>query len=191
MNQRNYRLIPASLAIPIMIIAGAFALGPVVHAQTTDFLLTSTPSNLCVNPGVDAVSVISVQSIGGFTGTINLGNKVDPTVNNGPTSSPTPSTETLEAGQTVNFDSVISTTTSTPSGIYYVTVSGLSGASFHQAIVQLTVSSSCSVGGSVLPIDLLSLLSPYISLAILTGTMAAITTALTMYRRRDKVKPAY
>ena len=190
MTQENRHQISAIFAIPILIIASAFALGLVVHAQASDFVLASTPSNLCANPGVDAVSVISVQSIGGFAGTINLSDNVDPAIAGGPRSSPIPSSDTLAAGQTVNFDLQISTTTSTPISIYYVTVSGLSGASFHETTVQLTVSSGCSVSGSVLPLDRVSLLSPYLGMAIFSGALAAVVAVLVMYRRRIAQRPA-
>ncbi len=161
-----------------------------MHAQASDFVLTSTPSNLCANPGVDAVSVISVQSIGGFAGTINLSDNVDPAIAGGPGSPPIPSSETLAAGQTVNFDLQISTTASTPIRIYYVTVSGLSGVSFHKTTVQLTVSSGCSVSGSVLPLDRVSLLSSYLGMAIFSGALAAVVAVLVMYRRRIAQRPA-
>jgi hypothetical protein len=163
----------------------AIMLGAVAHAQSSDFALSSSPSNLCVNPGVNAVSIISLQSNGGFAGTINLSDSVDPAIAAGPGLQAIPSTETLVAGQTVTFNLEISTTTSTPIGIYYVTVSGLSGSSFHQTTVQLTASSSCAVGGSVLPIDRLSLLSPYLGIAILSGAAVALITALALFRRRE------
>jgi hypothetical protein len=188
--QRDRHQRSAIFAIPILIIASAFSLGLVVHGQAPDFVLTSTPSNLCVNPGVDAVSIISVQSIGGFVGTISLSDNVDPATAGGPGSSPIPSSETLEAGLTVNFNLQISTTTSTPIGIYYLTVSGLSEGSFHQTTVQLTVSSGCSVGGSVLPLDRLSLLSPYIGMAVLSGAILAGLAVLVMYRGRTVQRPA-
>jgi len=170
--QKGRLPISANLAILIIIIACGSALGPLVHAQIADFVLSSTPSNLCVNPG-------------GFAGTISLSSNVDPKIADGPSSSPIPSSETLVDGQTVNFDLAISTTTSTPTGIYYVTVSGLSGAIFHQTSVQLTVSSGCSVGGSILRLDGLPLLIPYTGVAVLTGLVAALLTVLTMYRRRS------
>jgi hypothetical protein len=178
------------ITVPIIMMLSAIMLGAVAHAQSSDFALASTPSNLCVNPGVNGVSNISLQSNGGFSGTINLSDNVDPAIAGGPGLQAIPSTETLVAGQTITFNLEISTATSTPIGIYYVTVSGLSGSSFHQTTVQLTVSSSCAVGGSVLPIDRPSLLSPYLGVAILSGAAVALMTALAVYRRRDAQRPA-
>ncbi len=143
----------AFLTIPIslMILASLMLATSAVHGQSPDFALNTSPSNLCVNPGVDGVSVISVQSVDGFAGTVNLGDSVSPTVTNGPTLSAIPSSVTLTSGQTVSFSLTISTTTSTPVFTYTIYVSGLSGASFHQATVQLTVAAGCSVGGVIVP----------------------------------------
>ena len=164
----------AFLAIPIsiMILAALMAATLAVHAQSTDFALNSTPSVLCVNPGVDAVSLVSVQSLGGFSGTVNLGDSIGPNVANAPTLSAIPSSVTLSSGQTVSFSLTISTTTSTPNALYTVTVSGLSGATIHQATVQLTVAAGCSVGGTVLPISELTFTRTLAGVAVLVVAIA-------------------
>ena len=137
--------------VSLVILASLVMATTAAHGQSPDFSLNSSPTNLCVNPGVNAVSSISLQSIGGFAGTVNLAASVDPSVANGPVLTPISSSETLAAGQTVNFDVQVSTTTSTPLYQYTIRVSGLSGATFHQAVVQLTVAAGCSVGGVILP----------------------------------------
>lgn len=146
-NRKSILTIPIS----VVILTSLMMMTAVAHAQSLDFALASTPANLCVNPGVNAVSVISVQSVDGFAGTVNLASSVDPAISNGPALSPTPSSETLAPGQTVNFDLAISTTTSTPIYTYSIHVSGLYGGTFHQTTVLLTVAAGCSVGGVVLP----------------------------------------
>jgi hypothetical protein len=135
---------------------------------------------------VDAVSVIGVQSVGTFVGTIDLSDRVDPAVTNGPTLSPIPSSETLAAGQTISFNLAVSTTTSTPLYTYTITVSGLSGGSFHQATVQLTVAAGCSVGGTALPINSSTLLSSNTGLTILAGAVLALGATLLIYRANNK-----
>jgi hypothetical protein len=185
LNRNNPKIFP-SLAIPAVILLVALTLCPQAHGQTSDFSLTATPANLCANPGVDARALITLESVGGFTGTINLNDTINPTVNDGPTLSSIPSSEPLAAGQAVSFYLTISTTISTPLGAYHVTVSGLSGNSFHQATIRLTVSAGCSVGGSLLPLDRLSLLPPYVGVIVLTGAIAALMTGFVMYRGRNK-----
>jgi hypothetical protein len=172
--RRDNPPIMTSLAIPIIILAAALAISPMVQAESSTFTLTSTPSNLCVNPGVDAVSVIGVQSVGAFVGTVGLSDRIDPAVPNGPTLSPIPSNETLAAGQTVSFKLAISTTTSTALYTYTVTVSGFSAGSLSQATAQLTVAAGCSVGGRALPINPSTLLSSNTGAVILAGAILAL-----------------
>jgi hypothetical protein len=138
-------------AVSLVILASLVIATTVAHGQSPDFSLSSSPSNLCVNPGVNAVAAVTLASVDGFSGTVNLGANVDPSVTNGPTLSPIPSSETLSAGQSVTFNLDLSTTTSTPLYTYSVEVSGLSGGAFHRIVVQLTVAAGCSVGGVVLP----------------------------------------
>jgi hypothetical protein len=180
--RRNERLITASLALPITFIVVILVAGPIVRAQTADFTLHATPSNLCVNPGVNAVSAISVQSVGGFAGTVNLGDSIGPTVTDGPTLSNIPSSVTLAAGQAVNFNLTISTTTSTPPYLYTITVSGLAGSNFHQATVQLTVAAGCSVGGTTMPTNQPTLLSPLPSVIVLASAVVVAGAILLVYR---------
>jgi hypothetical protein len=138
-------------AVSLVILASLVIATTAAHGQSPDFSLSSSPSNLCVNPGVNAVAVVTLGSIDGFSGTVNLAANVDPSLTNGPTLSPIPSSETLSAGQSVSFNLDLSTTTSTPLYTYSVQVSGLSGGTFHRIVVQLTVAAGCSVGGVVLP----------------------------------------
>lgn len=182
-SQRNVLTVSTALvALAFLMTATA-----IVHAQSPDFALTATPSYLCANPGVNAVAVVTVQSVDGFTGTINLGSNVDPTVNNGPTVSPIPSSETLAAGQSVSFNLAISTSTSTPLYTYTIRVSGLSGATFHQATVQLTVAGGCSVGGAVLPTAGLAPTSSYLVFGLIVAGLVGIvgaTIAIQVSRRK-------
>ena len=182
--RRNERLISASLALPIMFIVAILVATPIVRAQTSDFTLNATPSNLCVNPGVNAVSAISVQSVGGFAGTVNLGDSIGPTVTNGPTLSHIPSSVTLAAGQTISFNLTISTTISTPLYLYTITVSGLHDATIHQATIQLTVAAGCSVGGTTLPINEPPLLRSLVSMTLLASAIVAVGASLLVYRGR-------
>jgi len=183
-NQKRFFTIPVSTIILSSIILTT----AIVHAQSPDFALNATPSNLCVNPGVDGVAVISVQSVDGFAGTVNLASNVDPSVNNGPTLSPIPSSETLAAGQSVSFNLGISTTTSTPLYPYSIRVSGLSGATFHQTTVLLTVAAGCGVGGVVLPTVGLAPVTSYIVYGLVIAGLVGIvgaTLAIHVSRRKS------
>jgi len=185
-SQRNMLTVSTSLvALAFLMMATT-----IVHAQSPDFALTSTPSSLCVNPGVNAVAAITVQSVDGFAGTVNLASNVDPTVNNAPALSPIPSSETLVAGQSVSFNLAISTSTSTPLYTYTIHVSGLSGAVFHQATVQLTVAAGCSVGGVVLPTAGLAPTSSYLVFGlVIAGLVGIVGATVAIHVSRRKPSP--
>ncbi len=160
----------------------------IASAEGSDFAVNANPLTLCVNPGIDAQSVISISSMGGFSGTVNLGDSVNPPYNNGPTLSNIPSSVTLAKGQTVSFALTIFTTTSTPLYTYTVTVSGLSGIILHQTNVELVVSSGCSVGAVIVPTTLGSIGSN-IGLGItIAGLIGVASAALIVYESRVRTR---
>ncbi len=177
-----------TVSISLVILASMTLVASVAHAQSPDFALSAAPPILCVNPGIDAAASISVQSVDGFAGTVNLAASVDPPV----TISPIPSSETLVAGQTTSFNITISTTTSTPLYTYYIRISGISGGIFHQTTVQLTVAAGCSVGGVVLPAAGLAPMTSYLAyglvIAGLVGVVGA-TLAIRVSRRKPSPNP--
>ena len=176
------------LAISLVILASLVMATTAAHGQSPDFSLSSSPSNLCVNPGVDAATVVTVSSVDGFAGTVNLAANVDPSVANGPTLSAIPSSETLGAGQSVSFNLDLSTTTSTPLYTYAVQVSGLSGGTFHRLVVQLTVAAGCSVGGVVVPTAGLVHTNAFmVSGLIVVGLVGISGASLTLYASRRKL----
>jgi len=176
------------LAISLVILASLVMATTAAHGQSPDFSLSSSPSNLCVNPGVNAVAVVTLGSVDGFSGTVNLAANVDPSVTNGPTLSPIPSSETVGAGQSVSFNLDLSTTTSTPLYTYSVQVSGLSGGTFHRIVVQLTVAAGCSVGGVVLPTAGLVQTNAFmVSGLIVVGLVGIAGASLGLYASRRKL----
>ncbi len=176
------------LAISLVILASLVMATTAAHGQSPDFSLSSSPSNLCVNPGVNAVAVVTLGSVDGFSSTVNLAANVDPSVTNGPTLSPIPSSETVGAGQSVSFNLDLSTTTSTPLYTYSVQVSGLSGGTFHRIVVQLTVAAGCSVGGVVLPTAGLVQTNAFmVSGLIVVGLVGIAGASLALYASRRKL----
>src|SRR5260370_9197104 len=160
-----------TVSVSLVILAAITLAASIAHAQNPDFALSASPPVLCVNPGINGVSSISVQSVDGFTGTVNIAASIDPSV----TISPIPSSETLAAGQTITFNVTMYTTTSTPLYTYYLRVSGISNGVFHQTTVQLTVASGCSVGGVVVPAAGLAPMTSYIGYGFgIAGTISVI-----------------
>lgn len=181
------RLLTISTAM--VVFASLMLATSAVHAQVPDFALSASPAVLCVNPGINGASSISLQSVDGFVGTVNLAASTDPAL----TVSPIPSSETLAAGQTISFNITISTTTSTPLYTYYVRVSGISGGIFHETTVQLTVAAGCSVGGVVLPTTGIASTTSYLAYGLVIAGLVGIggaTLAIRVNRRKPTPKPA-
>jgi hypothetical protein len=175
-----------TVSVSLVILASITLAASIAHAQNPDFALSASPPVLCVNPGINGVSSISVQSVDGFTGTVNIAASIDPSV----TLSPIPSSETLAAGQTITFSVTMYTTTSTPLYTYYLRVSGISNGVFHQTTVQLTVASGCSVGGVVVPAAGLAPMTSYIGYGLaIAGTIGVVGATLAVYVSRRKPSP--
>lgn len=174
-----------TISTTMMVFASLMLADSAVHAQVPDFALSASPPVLCVNPGIDGASSISLQSVDGFVGTVNLAASVDPPV----TISPIPSGETLAAGQTISFNITISTTTSTPLYTYYVRISGISGGIFHETTVQLTVAAGCSVGGVVLPTTGIAPTTSYLVYWLVIAGLVGVVGA-TLAIRGSSRKPA-
>jgi len=188
-GSRNHRLIKASRATcaSFFVLASLMVSVSVVSAANSDFTIDATPTTLCVNPGINGQSVISLSSVGGFSGTVNLGGSVSPLYANSPTLSGIPPSVTLASGQTVSFDLTMSTTTSTPLFTYRVTVSGLAG-SLHQVNIELTVSSACSVGGVIVPTTLGSIGSDLTLTITIAGLIGLTSVAFIVYVSRARTR---
>src|SRR6267143_122268 len=178
---RISRIFPR-ISIAYSIFLATLALAPIVHAQNTDYYFGATPMNLCVNPGVNGVSVISV--IGTFRGTINLAYSVDAVVSNGPILSGNPNSVTLTGGETVSFSLTMSTTTNTPTRLYYVTVSD--SLDTQRITVELNVNHSCSVGGTIVPVDRLGLVAPFTNIVLSTIAILGVASALSLFVGRHR-----
>jgi hypothetical protein len=175
-------------AVSIVILASLVIATTAAHGQSPDFSISSSPPNLCVNPGVNAVAVISVQSLNHFVGTVKLAASVDPPFSNAPALSPIPSSEKLDGGQSVSFNLAVSTTPSTPLYTYTMRVSGISGITFHQAVVMLTVAAGCSVGGIVLPTAGLASTGSYLGFGLAIAGLVGLAGA-TLAIRVSRQKP--
>jgi hypothetical protein len=98
-----------------------------------DFSLSASPSTLSGAPGDVLSSSISVGSIGGFTGPVDLsvdGLPADSTATVDPVATPTPGLATV----------TVRTASSTPTGTYTVRVTAVSGSLTHSTTVSLALS---------------------------------------------------
>src|SRR5438046_1435286 len=135
----------------------------IMVSSQPDFALTASPSNLAITAGSSGSSTITLSSLGGFAGTIDLAASISSL---GPAISLSVSSITLSAGGsgtstlTVSTTSstasgstltscgnasstlIISTTSSTPPGSYSIAITGTSGSISHSITVSATVFSN-------------------------------------------------
>jgi hypothetical protein len=182
LNRTHTLLITVALfALAASILASALP----VHAQDPDFSISSTPTGTCINIGGTASFTITVSSLGGFQGTVQLDDSIDPNVANGPALSAIPSSVNVTPDQSATFDLTASTSQSTPNQVYAITVNGLSGVTVHSVTVYLAFQPLCgAAGGTVEPVNMIGVLAPIAGIAIAILGLTAATTALLYSRRR-------
>jgi hypothetical protein len=180
-----------TISLSIVILTSLALSTSLVAAQNPDFSISANPTTLCVNPGIDGSSAITITSLAGFSGTVNLGASISPSIANGPTLSSIPSSVDLTNGQTVPLNLDASTTQSTPTYVYTITVAGLSGQTYRSASFSLVVSADCSVGGVTSPASGLASSASSIALGITIAGLAGIAVAgLVFYLRRSRSNTA-
>ena len=131
------------------------------NSVTADFALTASPTEVSTLAGASGTSTISVNSLGGFAGTVSLAAAVSPAAGLACTLSPT----------SVSGGSGSSTLScSGPAGNDTVTVTGTSGSLTHSASVRFTVSDfTLATGPTSLAIDVGSAGTSTISIGSVNG----------------------
>src|SRR2546428_971884 len=104
--------------------------------QAPGFSMLSNPSSLTIVQGSSSTSTITLSSERGFSATINLTSSVSPA---GPMPTMSPTMVTISPGTPATSTLTVSTTVSTASGSYTVTVNGASGSTTNMTTVAVTV----------------------------------------------------
>jgi hypothetical protein len=92
-----------------------------------NYQLTASPSSINITRGSTDTSTITLTSIGGFSGMVNMSATISPSGANTPTLSLNPVRVTLLSGGTANVVLTLATTGTTNRGNYNVIVQGKSG----------------------------------------------------------------
>lgn len=111
----------------------------VVPPPSPDFSITASPSSMNVTRGSGTSSTITLASVGGFAGTVNLAVSISPSNGGSPTLTINPNRVTLISGGTGNAVLTINTTFGTTTGVYTVVVLGVSGTLANSVSITLTV----------------------------------------------------
>jgi len=115
-----------------------------IAAAAPDFTIAASPSQVATSQGGSAEYAVSVGSLNGFAGSIDLsvtGVPASATATLAPASVSVPGSSQL----------TVSTSASTPAGSYPLTITGVSGSSTHTASVTLVVNPPADFALSVSP----------------------------------------
>jgi hypothetical protein len=111
----------------------------VVPPPSPDFSITSSPASMNVTRGSATSSTVTLTSIGGFAGTVNLSMSISPSNGSSPTLTLNPNRVTLLSGGTGNAVLTVNTGGGTAPGIYTLVVLGVSGTLANSVSITLTV----------------------------------------------------
>jgi len=111
----------------------------VVPPPSPDFSITSSPSSMNVTRGSATSATLTLTSIGGFVGQVNLSTSISPSNGSSPTLTLNPNRVTLLSGGTGNAVLTVNTGAGTSLGAYTIVVLGLSGTQANSVSITLTV----------------------------------------------------
>lgn len=104
-----------------------------------DFTIVANSTSMTLFQGSSATAALTLSSVSGFSGSINLTATVSPIIGNGPSATVNPPKVTLTSGGTSNSLLSISTSGMTPKRGYTIFVLATSGTFSHSLTISLTV----------------------------------------------------
>jgi uncharacterized membrane protein len=123
--------------------------GRIVHTVTLilqvtpppspDFQLQAQQSAINITRGSSGSTTITLTSIGGFSGIVNMTSSISPGGGSSPTLTLNPTKVALLSGGTASVLFTINTTGTTPRTAYSITVQGISGSLSNTTHISLTV----------------------------------------------------
>ena len=142
-------LVPTSTPIGIFKMNVTGSSGKLSHLVQTFLLVASPPpqdfsigansTSITLSQGSSATAALTLSSVSGFSGAVNLTATVSPMIGNGPGATLNPTRVTLTSGGTSNSLLSISTSGMTPTRGYTIFVLATSGTLSHSLSISLTV----------------------------------------------------
>jgi len=111
----------------------------VVRPPSPDFSITSSPSSMNLTRGSATSATLTLTSIGGFAGQVNLTTSISPSNGSSPTMTLNPNRVNLLSGGTGNTVLTVNTGGGTTLGTYTILVLGVSGTQANSVSITLTV----------------------------------------------------
>ena len=111
----------------------------VIPPPAPDFSITPSPPSMNVTRGSATSATLTLTSIGGFAGQVNLTTSISPSSGTSPTLTLNPNRVTLLSGGTGNAILTVNTGGGTSLGTYTIAVLGVSGTLANSVSITLTV----------------------------------------------------
>src|SRR6266568_7091702 len=139
LNRATYTIGIASILITSLVIGaaatGLVGYGVLSSSSPKDFRLFAAQNFLNLRPGASGQTAVTVVSLNGFSGQVKLSTTITPSISGAPTVSLNPSTLRLRSGGAANSTLTVSTTKTTPTLNYTLTVVAQSGKLSHSVLV--------------------------------------------------------
>jgi hypothetical protein len=104
-----------------------------------DFTIVANSTSMTLSQGSSATASLTMSSVSGFSGIVNLTATISPIIGNGPTAILNPTKVTVTSGGTANSLLSVSTSGSTPRRGYTIFILATSGTFSHSLSISLTV----------------------------------------------------
>ena len=108
----------------------------IVSAPPPDFSISSNPNSVTVQQGSSVISTVTLTSLNGFAGLVNLQTSTAP---QGQTWSLNPSSVMLSSGGTANSALNVTASATAATGTYIASVTGTSGSLSHSTMITIQV----------------------------------------------------
>jgi len=99
----------------------------ITNSSTPDLSITANPSSLSIQQGSSSASLVTIHSLGSFSGTVTLAAGTSPAIANTTTTSLNPTSVALASGGSATSTLTVQTSHSTPAGSYNLNVKATSG----------------------------------------------------------------
>ena len=111
----------------------------ITNESTADLSITTNPTSLSVQQGASSTTLVTVHSLGGFSGTVTLTAGTSPAIANTTSLSYNPSSVSVASGGSAASNLTVQTSRGTPTGSYNLSIKATSGALVRTLTVPLLV----------------------------------------------------